>query len=225
MAMKYICAVCGYDQLDEPQWEGDAPSYEICPCCFFQAGFDDDGASEPVTVEEYRKSWLRYKGTWANFLTRRPENWNLREQLKNINVDLDKEDKPVIRSIGHITFSVADMERAVTFYINIFGVQPLLVRPQTAYFESAGIWWTLNLQENITRQDIQPSYTHIAFSVKEEDMETLQARLLKAGATIEESHQHNPNGERNSIYFRDPDGHLLEFHTGTLEQQLDYYRT
>lgn len=32
---KYICAVCGHDQLDEPQWEGDAPSYEICPCCFF----------------------------------------------------------------------------------------------------------------------------------------------------------------------------------------------
>lgn len=221
---KYICAVCGYDQLDEPQWKGDAPSYEICPCCFFQAGFDDDGASYPVTVEEYRKNWLRHKGTWANFLTRRPENWDLREQLKNIDVDLDKEDKPVIRSIGHITFSVADMERAVTFYIHVFGVQPLLVRPKTAYFEIAGIWLALNVQEDIPRQEIHQSYTHIAFSVKEEDLETLQARLQRAGAKIEEGRQRNPEGEGKSIYFRDPDGHLLEFHTGTLEQRLDYYR-
>nr|WP_307302557.1 MULTISPECIES: metallothiol transferase FosB [unclassified Paenibacillus] len=145
-------------------------------------------------------------------------------QLKNIHVDPDKKEEPIIHGIGHITFSVANIEHAMTFYINVFAVQPVLVKPKTVYFEIAGIWLALNVQEDIPRQEIHQSYTHIAFSVKEEDLETLQARLQRAGATIEEGRQRNPEGEGQSIYFRDPDGHLLEFHTGTLEQRLDYYR-
>ncbi len=113
----------------------------------------------------------------------------------------------------------------MTFYINVFAVQPLLVKPKTVYFEIAGIWLALNLQEDIPRQEIHQSYTHIAFSVKEKDLDALRARLQRAGATIEEGRQRNPEREGQSIYFCDPDGHLLEFHTGTLEQRLDYYRT
>ena len=112
----------------------------------------------------------------------------------------------------------------MTFYINVFAVQPLLVKPKTVYFEIAGIWLALNLQEDIPRQEIYQSYTHIAFSAKEKDLDTLRARLQRAGATIEEGRQRNPEREGQSIYFRDLDGHLLEFHTGTLEQRLDYYR-
>lgn len=221
---KYICAVYGYDQLDEPQWEGKFPSYQICDCCFFQPGFDNDGASDPVSVEEYRKRWLENGSQWRRSYQNKPEHWGARIQLKNINVDPDKKEEPIIHGIGHITFSVADIEHAMTFYINAFAVQPVLVKPKTVYFEIAGIWLALNVQEDIPRQEIHQSYTHIAFSVKEEDIEALRARLQRAGATIEEGRQRNPEGEGQSIYFRDPDGHLLEFHTGTLEQRLDYYR-
>lgn len=40
--MKYICPICGYDKLLEPPYdEYNNPSYEICPCCGFEYGFDD----------------------------------------------------------------------------------------------------------------------------------------------------------------------------------------
>ncbi|WP_458119807.1 hypothetical protein [Paenibacillus sp. Z6-24] len=85
--MNNICLVCGYDQLEEPQYVEGVPSYEICPCCGFQAGFDDDAASYPQTIPEYRAGWLKHDAPW--FSSRgKPVNWNLQEQLKNINFEL-----------------------------------------------------------------------------------------------------------------------------------------
>jgi len=41
---KYTCPVCGFNELQEPPYgPHQEPSYEICPRCGFESGFDDGG--------------------------------------------------------------------------------------------------------------------------------------------------------------------------------------
>ncbi|MEW4368480.1 hypothetical protein [Paenibacillus kandeliae] len=79
------CAVCGHDGLEEAQWENTIPSYEICVCCGFQAGFDDDAASYPRTLEQYRNSWLSHGAVFFS-VKKKPEDWDLKKQLATIEV-------------------------------------------------------------------------------------------------------------------------------------------
>ena len=47
---KNICPVCGYSHLKEgPCDEFGCSTYEICPCCGFEFGFDDD--SEGILMD------------------------------------------------------------------------------------------------------------------------------------------------------------------------------
>ena len=80
----YICPVCGYDKLMEEPFDKDGnPSYEICNCCGFEFGYDD--GSEGVTPDFYRKEWIGQGAKWFN-IKFKPEEWNLQEQLKNIDL-------------------------------------------------------------------------------------------------------------------------------------------
>lgn len=68
--MKYSCPICGYKGFDEPAYEDYEKlmgSYEICECCRFQFGVDDDielENGEYLTVKDaqniYRSIWLSF---------------------------------------------------------------------------------------------------------------------------------------------------------------------
>lgn len=68
--------------LDPPysKYFGDA-SYDVCPCCGFEFGNDDEpGTGKPTTFEEYLHDWIGAGCEW--FLPeKRPENWDLGRQL------------------------------------------------------------------------------------------------------------------------------------------------
>ncbi|MDO3410445.1 metallothiol transferase FosB [Saccharibacillus sp. CPCC 101409] len=130
----------------------------------------------------------------------------------------------MIQGFGHLTFSVSDLERSVRFYRLIFETEPVYLRGRTAYFETAGLWIALNEERDIPRAEIRGSYTHFAFSAAEKHLPELERRLRAADAEILPGRSRDEQGEGRSLYFRDPDGHLLEFHTGTLGERLEYYR-
>lgn len=75
------CRVCGLEQPSPPWGEdGRTPSYEYCPCCGTEFGYQD---ASLTGVVRQRESWLAAGGTWAEPAAM-PPRWKLDEQLQAI---------------------------------------------------------------------------------------------------------------------------------------------
>ncbi|WP_160035084.1 metallothiol transferase FosB [Paenibacillus sp. An7] len=127
-----------------------------------------------------------------------------------------------IHGINHFCFSVSDLAKSIAFYKHVFDAEIVLEGRRLAYFDLHGIWIALN-QEDVPRNFTAPTYTHIAFTVDEEDLLPLRQKLSEANAKILRGRERDAK-DKESIYFLDPDGHMFEFHTGTLQERLNYYK-
>lgn len=128
----------------------------------------------------------------------------------------------MIKGISHITFSVSNLAVSVAFYQQVLGAELLFRDDRTAYFDLAGLWLALNVQGGIPRQEIRHSYTHVAFTIDAADIPKMEQRLKEFGISLLPGRTRGA-GEGLSLYFADPDGHLLEAHAGDRETRINAY--
>ncbi len=75
------CRVCGL-LLEEPPWgdDGQSPTYDFCPCCGVEFGYGD---ATPQAARQWRHTWITAGATWRE-PERRPADWSLDQQLKDV---------------------------------------------------------------------------------------------------------------------------------------------
>lgn len=80
------CIVCNYAGLFDPPYdERGIPSDEICPCCGFHYGYDDDDvANKEDAFKLWKEKWIENGLKWFSKGRKSPEDWKANEQLKGI---------------------------------------------------------------------------------------------------------------------------------------------
>jgi len=122
----------------------------------------------------------------------------------------------MISAISHITFVVKDLERSALFFTKIFDAKEVYSASGIKYFLINDLWIALNKGEPLPER----TYNHIAFQIRESEMDTYIARIKAVGAEFRPDRSTRKTGEGRSIYFYDFDNHLFELHTGTLDERL-----
>jgi len=129
---------------------------------------------------------------------------------------------PTITGILESALYVADLDRSRRFYGQLFGFQPMIDHDRLCAMNVAGKQVLLlflrgaSNQANPVPGGIAPAHDgagqlHLAFSIAADELEEWRQRLERSGVEIESTVK-SPRGG-TSLYFRDPDGHLLELAT------------
>lgn len=131
----------------------------------------------------------------------------------------------MIEGLSHLTFIVRDLERMSRLIVDVLGGREVYASGEATFsvarekfFVAGGVWIAAMEGEALSER----TYNHVAFKVREQDLEGLRRKIEALGLEV---HQSRPrvDGEGASIYFHDWDNHLFELHTGTLDERLRRY--
>jgi catechol 2,3-dioxygenase len=112
--------------------------------------------------------------------------------------------------VTHAVIVAADYEGTVRHYVELVGLAPIAGGVDSAFALLSGTCHQRDLSVFRTRPGRAPGLHHVGFDVGDErDLDAARARLKAAGLepVLELDH-----ATRRSVFIRDPDGILLEFH-------------
>jgi catechol 2,3-dioxygenase-like lactoylglutathione lyase family enzyme len=129
---------------------------------------------------------------------------------------------PEVHGLLETSLYVADLARSAAFYQELFGLRPLARDERFCALEVAGRQVLLLFLQGASLTPIRtPGGTigphdargriHLAFAVAAADLAGWRERLADRGVTAESEVQWPRGGV--SLYFRDPDGNLVELAT------------
>jgi glyoxylase I family protein len=118
----------------------------------------------------------------------------------------------MLNSIAHVSFLVANTQRALIFYCDVLGLKQNPGRPDLGY---PGVWLDVGVAQihllelpNPEPVEERPVHggrgRHVAFGVA--DLNAVAAVLEKGGVMCTRS-----RSGRRALFCRDPDGNALEF--------------
>ena len=129
---------------------------------------------------------------------------------------------PQLDAVLETALYVDDLDRAIGFYTDIMQMRPLYQdgrmcalsvgdRSVLLIFPRGGALETVHMPGGTIPPHDGSGPLHVAFAIAKEGLVEWEARLAKHKVEIEGRTTWKRGGE--SIYFRDPDGHLLELAT------------
>ena len=119
----------------------------------------------------------------------------------------------MLTGLNHITIAVSDLERSLDFYINALGFKGHVKWKQGAYLSLGDLWLCLS----VDKPDEKSDYSHIAFSISQQDFADFSHKLIQ----FDIAQWKENKSEGDSLYLLDPDGHKLEIHSGDLYSRLE----
>jgi fosfomycin resistance protein FosX len=137
--------------------------------------------------------------------------------------------------LSHITFIVSNLDRTEDLLTRVLNARKvydsgegtfslsrerffLVGAPGADIGVPAPVWIAIMEGEPLPSR----SYNHVAFKIADADYERCLEQIRSLGLDMREGRPRIA-GEGRSIYFHDYDNHLLELHTGTLDERLASY--
>ena len=129
---------------------------------------------------------------------------------------------PTVVRVLETCLHVKDVEASARFYEKLFGFRRMDSNQRYCVFDAGGASVLLLFREGATSEPVPttggtiPGHggsgdLHVAFAIRTEDLGTWGEALRGAGVAIESQVQWSRGG--HSLYFRDPDNHLIELAT------------
>ena len=129
---------------------------------------------------------------------------------------------PKIEGLLETALYVDDMARSVAFFREVMGLEPMIEGDRLTAFDAGRQGVLLIFKRGGSAEDmpgpdgVVPGHDgsgplHMAFAITEDSYDDWHAHLIAAGVRIR-GEMRWPGGGR-SLYFEDPDGHVLEVAT------------